>query len=81
MESLNTLPTPKNDIDGWPMIYDDFYSLDGIPLLDDIDETPFNSIDPLPVPRPDNRGLDYLRLNGEVFLKMFYRVISVILLY
>ena len=32
------------------MIYDDFYSLDGIPLLDDIDGTPFNFLDPPPVP-------------------------------
>ena len=32
------------------IIYDDFYSLDGIPLLDDIDGTPFNFLDPPPVP-------------------------------
>ena len=48
------------------MIYDDFYSLDGIPLLDDIDGTPFNFLDPPPVPHQPliQSGLDDYHLSS-----------------
>ena len=48
------------------MIYDDFYSLDGIPLLDDIDGTPFNFLDPPPHQPLIQSSLDNYHLSSPL---------------